>query len=33
VWHPDLLDADVAFLDYVRVVSGYLQEPLKKAAA
>jgi len=33
VWHPDLLDADVAFPDYVRVVSGYLQEPLKKSAA
>jgi hypothetical protein len=28
-----LLDADVAFPDYVRVVSGYLQEPLKKSAA
>ena len=32
VWHPDLLDPEVAFPDYVRVVSGYLQEPLKKAA-
>jgi len=33
VWHPDLLDPDVAFPDYVRVVSGYLREPLKKSAA
>ncbi len=33
VWHPDLLDPEVAFPDYVRVVSGYLQEPLKKAAS
>jgi sugar phosphate isomerase/epimerase len=32
VWHPDLLDPEVAFPDYVRVVSGYLQEPLKKAS-
>jgi sugar phosphate isomerase/epimerase len=32
VWHPDLLDPEVAFPDYVHVVSGYLQEPLKKAA-
>lgn len=32
VWHPDLLDPEVAFPDYVRVVSGYLQEPRKKAA-
>ena len=33
VWHPDLLDPEVAFPDYVKVVSGYLQEPLKKSAA
>ena len=33
VWHPDLLDPEVSFPDYVRVVSGYLQEPLKKSAA
>lgn len=32
VWHTDLLDPEVAFPDYVRVVSGYLQEPLKKPA-
>jgi sugar phosphate isomerase/epimerase len=32
-WHPDLLDPEVAFPDYVRVVSGYLREPLKKAAS
>jgi sugar phosphate isomerase/epimerase len=29
VWHPDLLEPEVAFPDYVRVVSGYLKEPLK----
>lgn len=33
VWHPDLLDPEVAFPDYVKVVSGYLQEPLTKPAA
>jgi sugar phosphate isomerase/epimerase len=33
VWHPDLLDPEVAFPDYVRVVSGYLQEPLEKASS
>jgi sugar phosphate isomerase/epimerase len=33
VWHPDLLDPEVAFPDYVKVVTGYLQEPLKKSAA
>ena len=33
VWHPDLLDPEVSFPDYVRVVSRYLQEPLKKSAA
>jgi len=32
VWHPDLLDPELALPDYVRVVSGYLQEPLKKGA-
>jgi len=31
VWHPDLLEPEVAFPDFVRVVSGYLKEPLKKA--
>lgn len=29
VWHPDLLEPEVAFPDYARVVSGYLREPLK----
>ncbi len=33
VWHPDLLDAEVAFPDYVKVVSEYLKEPLKKTGA
>jgi hypothetical protein len=33
VWHPDLLDPEVAFPDYVRVVSAYLQEPVKKSSA
>jgi sugar phosphate isomerase/epimerase len=33
VWHPDLLEPEVAFPDYARVVSGYLKEPLKKAAS
>lgn len=28
VWHPDLLEPEVAFPDYVRVVSGYFKEPL-----
>lgn len=28
VWHPDLLEPDVAFPDFVRVVSGYFKEPL-----
>ena len=31
VWHPDILEPEVAFPDYVRVVSGYLEEPLKPA--
>ena len=31
VWHPDLMEAEVAFPDYVRVVGGYLKEPLKKS--
>jgi sugar phosphate isomerase/epimerase len=29
IWHPDLLEPEVAFPDYMRVVSGYLREPLK----
>jgi len=28
VWHPDLLDPEVAFPDFVRVMTGYLQQPL-----
>ncbi|MGB7845064.1 MAG: sugar phosphate isomerase/epimerase family protein [Candidatus Acidiferrum sp.] len=28
-WHPDLLEPEVAFPDYVRVMGGYLREPLK----
>jgi sugar phosphate isomerase/epimerase len=28
VWHPDLLDPEVAFPDYVRAMTGYLQQPL-----
>lgn len=31
VWHPDIQEPEIAFPDYVRVVSGYLTEPLKKA--
>jgi sugar phosphate isomerase/epimerase len=27
VWHPDLLEPEVAFPDYVRVVGGYLRVP------
>ena len=27
VWHPDLLEPEVAFPDYVRVMKGYLKEP------
>lgn len=30
VWHPELVDAEVAFPDYVKVVGGYLREPLRK---
>jgi sugar phosphate isomerase/epimerase len=30
-WHPDIEEPEVAFPDYVRVVSEYLKEPLKKA--
>jgi hypothetical protein len=26
VWHPDLLDPEVAFPDYVKVVGGYLRQ-------
>ena len=33
VWHPDLLDPEIAFPDYAHVVSGYLREPLTKAAS
>jgi sugar phosphate isomerase/epimerase len=29
VWHPDLAQPEVAFPDYVRVVSAYLNEPLR----
>jgi sugar phosphate isomerase/epimerase len=28
VWHPDLLDPEVAFPDYVRVMTGYLKQAL-----
>jgi sugar phosphate isomerase/epimerase len=28
VWHPDLLEPEVAFPDYVRVMTGYLKEPV-----
>jgi sugar phosphate isomerase/epimerase len=31
VWHPDLVEADIAFPDYARVVGGYLKESLKKS--
>ena len=30
LWHPDLLEPEVALPDYVRVMSGYLTEPLRK---
>lgn len=30
VWHPDLLEPEVAFPDYALVVGGYLKEPMKK---
>jgi sugar phosphate isomerase/epimerase len=29
LWHPDLLEPEVAFPDYVRAMSGYLKQPLK----
>jgi sugar phosphate isomerase/epimerase len=29
LWHPDLQEPEVAFPDYVRVMSGYLREPVK----
>jgi sugar phosphate isomerase/epimerase len=29
VWHPDLLEPEVAFPDYVRAMKVYLSEPLK----
>jgi sugar phosphate isomerase/epimerase len=31
VWHPDLLDPEVAFPDYVKVVGGYLRERRAKS--
>lgn len=31
VWHPDIQEPEVAFPAYVRLVSGYLKEPLKKS--
>jgi sugar phosphate isomerase/epimerase len=31
-WHPDIQEPDVAFPAYVKVVGGYLKEPLKKAS-
>lgn len=30
LWHPDLQEPEIAFPDFVRVVSGYLTEPLQK---
>jgi len=32
MWHPDIQEPEVAFPDYARVMSGYLKEPLLKAA-
>jgi hypothetical protein len=29
VWHPDLAEPEMVFPDYVRVMTGYLNEPLK----
>jgi sugar phosphate isomerase/epimerase len=29
MWHPDISEPEVAFPDYVKVMSGYLKEPLK----
>jgi sugar phosphate isomerase/epimerase len=31
VWHPDILEPEVAFPNYVTVMTGYLTEPLKKS--
>jgi sugar phosphate isomerase/epimerase len=31
VWHPDIQEPEVAFPNYVKVMTGYLTEPLKKA--
>jgi sugar phosphate isomerase/epimerase len=31
VWHPDILEPEVAFPNYVKMMSGYLTEPLKKS--
>lgn len=31
VWHPDIQEPEVAFPAYVKLVTGYLNEPLKKA--
>jgi hypothetical protein len=31
VWHPDLIDPEVAFPDYVKVVGEYLREAHAKA--
>jgi sugar phosphate isomerase/epimerase len=31
VWHPDIQEPEMAFPQYVKVVSGYLQEPLTSA--
>jgi sugar phosphate isomerase/epimerase len=30
VWHPDIQEPEVAFPEYVRVISSYLREPLPK---
>lgn len=32
MWHPDIQEPEVAFPDYVRVMTGYLKEPLKSAS-
>jgi sugar phosphate isomerase/epimerase len=29
MWHPDIAEPEVAFPDYARVMTGYLEEPLK----
>jgi len=31
MWHPDIQDPEVAFPDYVRVMTGYWEEPIKNA--